>query len=122
VIEGDARGGLLQRLALFGGQVEQRRLQLALGQFQFDHRLRIEVVEAARVLQHGGIADGAHRREDLGHRPLDALVLGILEGQQRGELLGEIRVAGGQALNHAASAGPPQGGSKSTTGSRAVCG
>jgi hypothetical protein len=104
------------------GRLNSAASSSRLRQFQFDHRLRIEVIEAARVLEHGGIAAVRTAGEDLGHRPLDALVLGVLEGQQRGELLGEIRVAGGQALNHAASAGPPQGGSKSTTGSRAVCG
>ena len=70
-----ARGGLLQRLLLLGGQAVESGLEVALLQFQFGHRRGLQAVEARGVLQHRRVAARAHVGQDGFDALLDGFVL-----------------------------------------------
>ncbi|MCY1375667.1 hypothetical protein D9M69_630980 [compost metagenome] len=68
-----ARGGF-ERVALHSGEAFERGLQFSLRELQLGQRLRVELVEAVRVLQHRFVAALLHVGQDVGHHLLDRRV------------------------------------------------
>jgi hypothetical protein len=100
VIRSHALGGCFERGALGGREPVQRMPQLAAGQFEFGHAAGIEMIEAARVLEHRGIARGAHALEDFADREFDGIVGRVIEVQQFIERGKKAGVSRPQTANH----------------------
>ena len=96
VIAANARGRLLQRLALRGGQALEGRLQVSRLQLQRGHAGGGQPVKPGREGQHGLVAARAHFAQDVFDALLNRLVLLGAPVQAFGEALLEIRLGRGQ--------------------------
>ena len=96
VIAANARGRLLQRLALRGGQALEGRPQVSRLQLQRGHAGGGQPVKPGREGQHGLVAARAHFAQDVFDALLNRLVLLGAPVQAFGEALLEIRLGRGQ--------------------------
>ena len=89
-----------KRGALRRGEPVQRPPQFVPGKLEFGHGSDVELIEAARVVEHRGIALAANPFKDLGDRRFDGIVSRMIEMQQLIERCEKIRIPGRQAANH----------------------
>src|SRR5690606_20340236 len=82
-----------QGLALFDRKGGQGVVQHLPRQFERSHRSGFDVIEATRVLDHGGIAGRTHGSQYAGHRLVDAGIVSALESEQRIERRQKLRLA-----------------------------
>jgi hypothetical protein len=98
VVRANASGGNHERLALAVCKRGECLLHVGFRQPQVFHASRSQPVEAARVLQHGGVAVLFHISQNRGDRRIDFLVLRVLERKQSTQARVEIRAGAVQTL------------------------